>query len=66
MEKIGFKAAKAKVLQCLKSGAFQFEVRYSIDVKNKLATGDLSADQLVNIIKKSTGCSSSFKRASQV
>jgi hypothetical protein len=43
MKKDGFKEARKKVLAALASGSYLHEARNDIDVKNKLATGEISA-----------------------
>jgi len=53
---MGFTDAKRQVLAALKNGTWRIEVsRQRIDTKNKLATGDLSIDELARIIGKSRG-----------
>ncbi len=51
----GFKAVKSAVLASLESGEYQHEARDSIDTKNLLATGEVSAEEVARIIKRSTG-----------
>lgn len=53
--KDGYKEAKRKVLAALASGSYLHEVRNEIDVKNKLATGEISPDEIAEMIRKSTG-----------
>jgi len=52
---LGFSAAKRKLLAALASGDFQHEVRDAIDVKNVLATGQLSVAELVAIVRRANG-----------
>ncbi|WP_072791099.1 hypothetical protein [Duganella sacchari] len=52
---MGYKAAKAKVLAALNSGAFDHEARDDINVKNLLSTGDISAADVAKLIAKSSG-----------
>jgi len=52
---LGFNEAKSKVLECLKSGDFEHEERNNIDVKNHLATGDISLGDAIRIIKRARG-----------
>ena len=52
---LGFAAAKRKLLSALASGDYQHEVRGAIDVKNVLATGQMSAADLVLIVKRANG-----------
>jgi hypothetical protein len=51
----GFATAKRKLLAALASGDYQFEVRAGIDVKNLLATGQMTASALQLIVKQSNG-----------
>lgn len=53
--KMGFKDAKSRVIKALENGDYSHEVRLNIDEKNKLQTGEVSADFVINIIKKCTG-----------
>lgn len=52
---MGFSAAKRKLLAALASGDFQHEVRDAIDVKNVLATGQISVAELVVIVRRANG-----------
>jgi hypothetical protein len=52
---VGFKEAKWKVLQALSNGSFQHEARRDIDVKNKLATGEVTPGQIIQVIRRSNG-----------
>ena len=54
MEK-GFKKAKHDVIAALEAGDYQHASRGSIDVKNLLATGEVSAQEVISIIKKCSG-----------
>lgn len=54
-EKCGFKAAKKGVINCLTNKDIQHELRNNIDEKNLLANGEISADYLIEILKKSRG-----------
>jgi len=53
--KDGFKEARRKLLAALASGSYLHEARNEIDVKNKLATGEISAAEVAELVKKSTG-----------
>ncbi|WP_349571030.1 hypothetical protein [Azotobacter salinestris] len=53
--KIGFREAKRKVIAALESGEYSHESRGSIDVKNKLHTGEVSAEQVIDIIGRCRG-----------
>ena len=52
---MGFKDAKAKILSALANGTYQHEARGNIDEKNKLAVGEVTADEVREIIKKCRG-----------
>lgn len=53
--KVGFKEAKQKVIAALMSGTYSHEARGSIDVKNKLHTGEVSAQDVIDILKRCRG-----------
>jgi hypothetical protein len=46
---------KRAVIAALESGDYQHEARGEIEVKNLLATGAISATDVIGIIKRSTG-----------
>ncbi|MBS7349065.1 MAG: hypothetical protein KIG95_02695 [Comamonas sp.] len=48
---MGFKDAKSRVIKALENGDYSHEVRLNIDEKNKLQTGEVSADFVINIIR---------------
>ena len=52
---MGFKEAKAKVLNCLFTGNVLHEERGSIDIKNLFATGYVSVEGAAQIIGRSSG-----------
>lgn len=53
---MGFADAKRQVLAALKNGTWRTEAsRQRIDTKNRLATGEISVDDLARIIGKSRG-----------
>lgn len=64
-EPTGFKAVKKAVIAALQEGNYQHEARDDIDQKNLLATGAITADAVVTLLKKSNGlqysCSSLHK-----
>ena len=45
-----FKVVKKAVMEALKAGAYQHEARSSIDVKNLLATGEVSAAEVMTLL----------------
>jgi len=51
----GFKEAKRKLLAALANGTYLHEARSGIDAKNKLATGETSAAEVAELVRKSTG-----------
>jgi hypothetical protein len=53
-KKIGFTEAKRLVLTALATGAYLHESR-NVDAKNKLLLGEISPEQVADIIRKSTG-----------
>jgi hypothetical protein len=50
-----FKYAKRRVISSLESGNYDFEARFDIDVKNLLAIGEITANELIKIIKSCGG-----------
>lgn len=53
---MGFRKAKNQVIECLNKGSIQHEMdRCDIDVKNLLATGEISAEHVANIIGRARG-----------
>ena len=52
---MGFRQAKARVLDCLVTGHVLHEERGSIDTKNLIATGLVSVEEAAHIIGRSTG-----------
>ena len=52
---MGFAEAKKEVLKALSTGAYQHEARNDIDVKNLLATGQVSAEFVGGLIRKCNG-----------
>lgn len=52
---MGFKKAKSEVIECLKNGCVSHEARKNIDVKNLLATGEVTIDEVIAIILRARG-----------
>ena len=52
---MGFKAAKQQVIKCLLEGLVLHEQRNNIDIKNQLAIGSVSPEEVANILKKASG-----------
>lgn len=55
MKAMGFKAAKTAVLAALKNGEYEQADRNEIDVKNLLAVGEVSAQEIFDVIKRCDG-----------
>ena len=51
----GFKAVKRAVIDALEEGSYQHEARGAVDVKNLLATGEVSATEVLDVIRRSNG-----------
>ena len=52
---MGFKQFKREVIACLASGRIRHEQRRGIDVKNLLATGTVSCEEVAALIGKARG-----------
>lgn len=52
---MGFKEAKRRVLKALISGDFVHAVRDRIDEKNLLHAGDVTTEEIIEIVKNSNG-----------
>lgn len=52
---MGYKATKKKVLEALDSREFSHEVRDSIEVKNLLHIGEITPEEVIKLIKSSSG-----------
>ena len=50
-----FSEIKKQVIQCLESGYVLHEARDNIDVKNLLEVGDVSNEEVAQILKKARG-----------
>jgi len=48
---MGFKEIKHKVITCLEAGAYEHEVRKSIDVKNLFQCGQLSDEFVLELVR---------------
>lgn len=51
MPRTGFKETRQKVIQSLENGSFQHETRTAIDTKNWLAMGNITASDVVDMLK---------------
>ncbi|ATQ75545.1 hypothetical protein CR152_14210 [Massilia violaceinigra] len=52
---MGFKDAKKKVLDALETRAFSHEAREAIEVKNLLHMGTITPEEVIKLIKSSSG-----------
>lgn len=52
---MGFKEIKRKAIECVKTGAYDHEVRCNIDVKNLFQCGQLTDEYVVSLLKASRG-----------
>jgi len=52
---LGFRDVKAQLLACMKDGAVSHDERSSIDVKNLLATGQVTLDEVSEVIRAARG-----------
>lgn len=52
---MGFKQVKAQVIDCLNNGRIRHEQRGDIDVKNLLATGAVSPEEVAALIARARG-----------
>ena len=51
----GFNAVKRAVHAALRQGDYQHEARGSIDVKNLLATGEVTPEEVIRVIQRCNG-----------
>ncbi len=52
---MGFKDVKRKVIECLYDGLVSHEQRGDIDAKNLLAIGQVTLDEVIDVISRSRG-----------
>lgn len=52
---LGFKDVKAKVLACLHKGTVLHAERANIDIKNLLAIGEVTLDEVASVIGRARG-----------
>jgi len=52
---MGFKETKRIVIKCIKNGNYSHEVREKIDLKNVFQTGQISDEELIELIKSTNG-----------
>lgn len=55
MPDMGFKMARSKVIQSLETGSYQHEARTCVSVKNLLATGKVSAEDVIELLARCRG-----------
>lgn len=63
---MGFKEAKAALIEALKSNNFQHASRNSIDVKNLLAAGEVTSKEVLSIVSRCNGTSYSCSEHHQI
>ena len=63
---MGFNVVKKQVLECLKNGSVLHQERVDIDVKNLLAVGQVSLNEVADIIGRASGNSYSSSPHLQV
>jgi hypothetical protein len=51
----GYSVIRKRILKCLDKDKFQHAQRNNVDIKNLLATGAVSKDEIIEFIKKSNG-----------
>lgn len=52
---MGWSTVKPKVIQALKEGTFQHEVRNAIDTKNLLQMGAVTVEEVIQVLRKARG-----------
>ncbi len=52
---MGFKAVKKQVIDCLNKGLISHEMRNDIDIKNLLAIGEVTLEQVVDVLRRARG-----------
>jgi hypothetical protein len=52
---MGFKTEKTKVINCLKDGSYLHATRVDVKKKNLLKTGEVTPEQVIQIIQRSCG-----------
>lgn len=55
MTRLGFKVAKYKAIEALRSGNYQIAARRNLDEKNLLSTGAVTESDLIAIIERCGG-----------
>lgn len=50
-----WKEAKRAVIECLIEGSIQYELRDHINLKNKLSTGEVSRQQVIDLLRRARG-----------
>lgn len=52
---MGFKIVKEKIIDALMNATYEHEVRMDIDEKNRLQNGEVTAQFVIDLIRKSSG-----------
>lgn len=55
MVRIGFREARKRAIEALRTGNYSIAARNNIDAGNLLATGDVSKDEIIEVLKACTG-----------
>ena len=52
---MGFNDIKSRIIKCLESGDYDHEARQHIDVKNLLACGQVTEEEVIRLVNKTKG-----------
>ncbi|MBJ6727176.1 hypothetical protein [Geomesophilobacter sediminis] len=52
---MGFTEVKARILNCLRSGEYDHEARGKIEVKNLLACGQVTEEDVIRLVSRTNG-----------
>ncbi len=63
---MGFNGVKRQVLECLSNGNVLHQERQEIDVKNRLAVGQITLDEVASVIGRAKGSDHSVSPHHQV
>ena len=55
MAELGFKDARSKAIASLRQGSYQHEAREKIEVKNLLSIGQVSPDEVIEMLRLCNG-----------
>lgn len=54
-DKVGFKEARRRLINALQQGTFLHEARSQVDTKNLLQMGQITTDDLCEVVKRCSG-----------